>query len=143
MKKTARSRKLEGSDTSAPWHGIEEMFERISIQMRIARDLVDMMHMRAKLEEEYSQRMTALVKQLSYAKTETAVQPAIEAVVFATDSAAKVHTEEANRFLNEIVQPFSFFLRNKEAERNRLFKEYSMKKKGPQQHGDDGQESSE
>jgi len=111
------------------WDGIERVSEHIVIQLTVAKDLSEMMGKRAKFEEEYAKHLTEQGKALpggknpAAAKTEATMQAAIQAVVSCTASLATAHAEMANRINTEIVKPFAAFLKAKDADRKKLFKE--------------------
>jgi len=117
------------------WDGVERVSAHIENQIQVAKDLADFMGKRAKYEEDFAKHVGDLGKQLpggknpAAAKTQTTMRAAIQAMVDTSANLAKVHHELADITANQIVKPFSLFVKEKDAERKKLFKDGEKKAK--------------
>jgi len=117
------------------WDGIERVSDHIEHQIQVAKDLSDFMGKRAKYEEEFAKHVGELGKQLpggknpAAAKAESTMRAAIQAMVDTTAAVAKVHQELGEVTANDIVKPFTLFLKAKDADRKKLFKDGEKKAK--------------
>jgi len=117
------------------WDGVERVSDHISLQIQVAKDLSEFMSKRAKYEEDFAKHVGDLSKQLpggknpATAKIETTMRAAVQAMVDTSASLAKVHQELADVTNNDIVKPFGTFLKAKDADRKKLFKDGEKKAK--------------
>ena len=115
--------------------GVERVSEHISLQIQASKDLCDFMKSRAKYEEDYAKHIGDLGKQLpggknpAAAKSETTMRAAIQSMVDTSANIAKAHKELGEVIKSQIVEPFSAFLKQKDADRKKFCKDGEAKAK--------------
>ena len=111
------------------------MSEHIELQVKVGKDLADLLEKRAKYEEDYAKHLADLGKQLpggktpAAARTETTLRAAIEEVVRETAALAEPHNTLASVLVTQIAKPYGVFLKGRDAERKKQLKEGEKKLK--------------